>query len=104
MSLSLDKLKNFLSSKTATLSGDSNSESTTKPQVGFKISFNDDTKQLKVRVIGARHLPVLYGNSKPEGYLIKVGPVTRDKNKHILILTLSPTTSSIMYLFDLFQG
>ncbi|KAF5273573.1 hypothetical protein FQR65_LT04571 [Abscondita terminalis] len=69
MSINIKKLKKLIPSKSSDVG---NASDEVNPQVGFKIAYNDDTKQLKVRVIGARHLPSLYGNSKPEGYLIKV--------------------------------
>ncbi|XP_072383640.1 uncharacterized protein [Diabrotica undecimpunctata] len=42
------------------------------PQIGFRISFCESTKELKVKVIGARQLPTDYGSVKPQGYLVKV--------------------------------
>lgn len=43
-----------------------------EPELGFKISVNESTKELKVSVIGGRHLPSLYGLTRPQGYLVKV--------------------------------
>lgn len=68
MSINIKKLKNLITTKSTNIGNDEEIQ----PQIGFKIAYNDETKQLKVRVIGARHLPPLYGNSRPEGYLIKV--------------------------------
>lgn len=70
MSANIKKIKNLLSLKTTNLVNNSNAAA--KPQIGFKIAYNEDTKELKVKVIGARHLPPLYGNIRPEGYLVKV--------------------------------
>lgn len=42
------------------------------PELGFKVNVNESTKELKVIVIGARHLPTLYGLTRAEGYVIKV--------------------------------
>ncbi|KAF5306626.1 hypothetical protein FQA39_LY08815 [Lamprigera yunnana] len=69
MSINIKKIKNLISTKTSSIG---NRSDEIKPQIGFKIAYNDDTEQLKVRVIGARQLPPLYGNLRPEGYLIKV--------------------------------
>ncbi|GJQ70534.1 hypothetical protein Trydic_g22937 [Trypoxylus dichotomus] len=69
MSLKLDKLKSFFS--TSQLDG-ATDKSDLRPEVGFKLTYFEQTKQLVVKVIGARHLPSTYGTQKPEGYLIKV--------------------------------
>lgn len=49
-----------------------NSSDQIEPEIGFKCLYCEEKKQLIVRVIGARHLPTLYGNTRPHGYLIKV--------------------------------
>lgn len=70
MSVNIKKIKSLLSLKTSNLVNSANAAG--KPQIGFKIAYNENTKELKVKVIGARHLPPLYGNVHPEGYLVKV--------------------------------
>lgn len=47
----------------------------TLPQLGFKVSFCESSKQLKVKVIGARQLPTEFGSGKARGYLIKVSNI-----------------------------
>lgn len=42
------------------------------PELGFKVSINESTRELRVTVISARHLPTLYGLTRPEGYVVKV--------------------------------
>lgn len=66
----MDKLKNFFS--TDSKLDASLDKSGLEPEVGFKLTYFEQTKQLVVKVIGARHLPSTYGSLKPEGYLIKV--------------------------------
>ncbi|CAG9768618.1 unnamed protein product [Ceutorhynchus assimilis] len=67
------KINNFLTflnvnknSESAVTSGGSD------PQIGFKISFNQNLAILNVKVIGAKQLPADYGSSKPKGYVVKV--------------------------------
>lgn len=48
------------------------SSNSLEPEIGFKLTFSKSSKQLKVKVISARHLPVNYGNVKPRGYSVKV--------------------------------
>ncbi|KAI4465367.1 c2 domain [Holotrichia oblita] len=69
MALKLEKLRNFFS--TSQIDSASNI-SDLQAEVGFKLTYFEQTKQLVVKVIGARHLPSIYGTQKPEGYLIKV--------------------------------
>lgn len=71
MSVNLDKLKKLFSVKNIT-SSDSPNHVEESPQIGFKISYCEFTKQLKVKVIGARHLPTVYGTTRPMGYIVKV--------------------------------
>lgn len=71
MSVNLSKLKNLLNVKTY-VSSDAPTTNI-EPQIGFKVSFSESTKLLKVKLIGARHLPTAYGTSRPAGYIVKVG-------------------------------
>lgn len=43
-----------------------------KPEIGFKIAYSPNEKQLKVKLISARNLPSSYGNNKARGFLTKV--------------------------------
>lgn len=52
--------------------GNNSGGTSTQPEVGFKILYCEEKKQLVVKVIGARHLPTLYGTTRPQGYLIKI--------------------------------
>lgn len=70
MSVNLDKLKNLLNVKTY-VSNDAPVVSV-EPQIGFKVSYSESTKLLKVKLIGARHLPTVYGTLRPAGYIVKV--------------------------------
>lgn len=71
MSVNLSKLKNFLNMKT--YASNDAPATNVEPQIGFKISFSENTMLLKVKLIGARHLPTVYGTSRPAGYIVKVG-------------------------------
>lgn len=71
MAFSLNKLKNFLNSSKeggGQLAGSGSLE----PEIGFKLSLHPISKNLYVTVIGARHLPSLFGLSRAHGYLAKV--------------------------------
>lgn len=70
MAFSLQKVKSFLSSsnRNERLVGSGSVE----PEIGFKLVHNSVTKILYVTVIGARHLPSLFGLSIAKGYLVKV--------------------------------
>lgn len=71
MAFSLNKLKNFLNSNKdggGQLAGSGSLE----PEIGFKLSLHPINKNLYVTVIGARHLPSLFGLSRAHGYLVKV--------------------------------
>lgn len=71
MAFSLNKLKNFLNSGregSNQLAGSGSLE----PEIGFKLSLHPINKNLYVTVIGARHLPSLFGLSRAHGYLVKV--------------------------------
>ncbi|KAK9870630.1 hypothetical protein WA026_008192 [Henosepilachna vigintioctopunctata] len=60
-------LKNFLSSKTKNeVYGDQ------EPQIGFQVNYNTLFGEISVKVLGAKQLPTSYGNTKPQGYLMKV--------------------------------
>lgn len=43
-----------------------------EPEVGFKLALHPVNKNLYVTVIGARHLPSLFGLSRAHGYLVKI--------------------------------
>lgn len=68
--MSVNKLKNFFNVKNIAAGATVGKES--EPQIGFRVSYCEANKQLKVKVIGARHLPVVYGTTRPQGYLVKV--------------------------------
>lgn len=69
MAFSLNKLKNLLNtSKDGQLAGSGSLE----PEIGFKLALHPINKTLYVTVIGARHLPSLFGLSRAHGYLVKV--------------------------------
>lgn len=57
-----------------TIESDENSDCdrTSGPQLGFKVSFDEEKYEIRAKVIGARQLPTDYGNCQPRGYLIKV--------------------------------
>ncbi|KAJ8977425.1 hypothetical protein NQ317_009678 [Molorchus minor] len=69
MEQKLNKVKNYL---TINRNSANPCNNYVEPQIGFKVSFCEVTKELKVKVIGARQLPTDYGNIKPRGYLVKV--------------------------------
>lgn len=71
MSVNLNKLKNFLNLKTYV--SDDAPVVSIEPQIGFKVCYSESTKILKVKLIGARHLPTVYGTLRPAGYIVKVG-------------------------------
>ncbi|KAL4706483.1 hypothetical protein ACJJTC_015681 [Scirpophaga incertulas] len=69
MAFSLNKLKNILNgSREGQLAGSGSLD----PEIGFKLSLHPVTKVLFITVIGARHLPSLFGLSRAHGYLVKV--------------------------------
>lgn len=69
MEFSFSKLKNILNTKRdGQLAGSGSLE----PEIGFKLSLHPVAKTLYVTVIGARHLPSLFGLSRAHGYLAKV--------------------------------
>ncbi|XP_061710323.1 uncharacterized protein LOC133520052 [Cydia pomonella] len=69
MAFSLNKLKNILNTnRDSQLAGSGSLE----PEIGFKLSLHPVSKNLYVTVIGARHLPSLFGLSRAHGYLVKV--------------------------------
>lgn len=69
MAFSLNKLKNLLNSnRDGQLAGSGSLE----PEIGFKLALHPISKNLFVTVIGARHLPSLFGLSRAHGYLVKV--------------------------------
>lgn len=57
-----------IDSEEGSVCGDNNSV----PQLGFKVSFDEEKSEIKAKVIGARQLPTDFGSSKPRGYLVKV--------------------------------
>lgn len=68
MEQKLNRVKNYFTIKRS----DGSLNDVVEPQIGFKVSFCEITKELKVKVIGARQLPTNYGSVKPTGYLVKV--------------------------------
>lgn len=69
MAFSLNKLKNMLNNnREGQLAGSGSLE----PEIGFKLALHPVAKNLFVTVIGARHLPSLFGLSRAHGYLVKV--------------------------------
>lgn len=69
MAFSLNKLKSILNTnRDSQLAGSGSLE----PEIGFKLSLHPVSKNLYVTVIGARHLPSLFGLSRAHGYLVKV--------------------------------
>lgn len=68
MEQKLNRVKNYFTIKRS----DGGLDNAVDPQIGFKVSFCEITKELKVKVIGARQLPTSYGSVKPNGYLVKV--------------------------------
>lgn len=69
MAFSLNKFKNILNiNKDNQLAGSGSLE----PEIGFKLALHPVNKNLYVTVIGARHLPSLFGLSRAHGYLVKV--------------------------------
>lgn len=47
-------------------------DKTSGPQLGFKVSYDEEKSELRAKVIGARQLPTEYGSCRPSGYLVKV--------------------------------
>ncbi|XP_047526735.1 uncharacterized protein LOC125064014 [Vanessa atalanta] len=69
MAFSINKLKNILNiNKDSQLTGSGSLD----PEIGFKLALHPVNKNLYVTVIGARHLPSLFGLSRAHGYLVKV--------------------------------
>ncbi|XP_018318903.1 uncharacterized protein LOC108732533 [Agrilus planipennis] len=101
MTLSLDTIKNFLVSRNLVQSGSSIEDP--KPELGFKLSHNEHTKQLKVKVIGARHLPTSYGSIRPEGYLVKVKVYPGSEKLETQMVKESWPTFNQEFTFDLLQ-
>lgn len=66
MSFNLNKVRDFFKSTPLSDSAEIH------PELGFKLTYFEQTKQLVVKVIGGRHFPTVYGSAKPEGYLVKV--------------------------------
>lgn len=75
MSVNLNKLKNLLTAKSSASDGEQ-PRVDSKPQVGFRVSYCQAARRMKVKVIGARHLPTVYGTVRPVGYLVKVGKLS----------------------------
>ncbi|KAJ8918470.1 hypothetical protein NQ315_008167 [Exocentrus adspersus] len=67
MEQKLNKVKNYFTLRRS----DVGLDNAVEPQIGFKVSFCEITKELRVKVIGARQLPTSYGSVKPSGYLVK---------------------------------
>ncbi|CAH1105845.1 unnamed protein product [Psylliodes chrysocephalus] len=73
MEETVNTVKNYFKKKT--LLSTSTTEDVSRsgvPQLGFRVSFCESSKELKVKVIGARQLPTDYGSVRPRGYLVKV--------------------------------
>ncbi|XP_023024428.1 uncharacterized protein [Leptinotarsa decemlineata] len=70
MEHTVNTVRNFLLKKKQVL--DVSEKPASVPQIGFRVSFCENAKQFKVKVIGARQLPTDYGSVKPRGYLVKV--------------------------------
>ncbi|KAJ0179881.1 hypothetical protein K1T71_004472 [Dendrolimus kikuchii] len=69
MAFSLSKLRNILNTnRDGQLAGSGSLD----PEIGFKLALHPVNKNLYVTVIGARHLPSLFGLSRAHGYLVKV--------------------------------
>lgn len=68
MTLNLNKLKNYVL-KNEENDGNSNEKN---PEIGFKVGYFSNEKQLKVKIISARYLPRYHGNNKAKGFLTKV--------------------------------
>lgn len=68
MAFSFKKLRNILTVTSEIQTGNNFLE----PELGFKAAINEHNKELKITVIGARHLPTIYGLTRPEGYVVKV--------------------------------
>jgi len=73
----------------------------TEPQIGFRVSFCGANKQLKVKVIGARQLPVNYGNAKPHGYLVKITVFPEKEKYETSIVKESWPTYNEEFIFTL---
>lgn len=71
MAVNLDKLKNIIARRPRKLELNV-SNVFLSPEVGFRLLHNHMLKELKVMVIGARHLPNIYGFNSVLGYIIKV--------------------------------
>ncbi|CAH0556971.1 unnamed protein product [Brassicogethes aeneus] len=63
---------------------------TDHPQIGFKVTYSENEKVLRIKVIGARKLPAVYGSIKPKGYLVKV-TVFPEKEKFETKIVVNPT-------------
>lgn len=68
MAFSLKKLRNILT----VTNGRQTGSALLDPELGFKATVNEQAKELKITVIGARHLPTIYGLTRAEGYVVKV--------------------------------
>lgn len=75
MSVNLSKLKNLLTPRGNSSDDDSN-KIDVKPQIGFRVSYCQSAQRMRVKVIGARHLPTVYGTVRPVGYLVKVSKLS----------------------------
>ncbi|XP_072940338.1 uncharacterized protein [Epargyreus clarus] len=69
MAFSLNKLKNIWNTNRENQLAGSGS---LDPEIGFKLALHPVSKNLYVTVIGARHLPSLFGLSRAHGYLVKI--------------------------------
>lgn len=69
MEQKINTVKNYFKKKNENVQQRANCS---MPQIGFRISFCENNKELKVKVIGARLLPTDYGSVRPRGYLVKI--------------------------------
>lgn len=70
MASALKKLRDIVT--TANNRQPAGSSANLDPELGFKASLNEQTKEIKITVIGARHLPTIYGLTRAQGYVVKV--------------------------------
>lgn len=72
MTSNLKKVTNFLLTNVNKSHNDGDCADNNKPEIGFKIAYSPNDRQLKVKLLSARNLPSCYGNNKSKGYLTKV--------------------------------
>lgn len=72
MTLNLKKIKNYVITNVNPKINQTNTHEDNQPEIGFKIAYSPNEKQIKIKIISARHLPSYYGNNKAQGFLTKV--------------------------------